>query len=177
MGVIPKKNKPGKWRLIDDLSSPERLSVNDGVDVDRSSLSYASVDHLSALVVSSGRGCFLVKADIKEAHRMVTVHPQDQHLLGVKWESTVYIDKVLPFGLRSAPKIFSALADTVQWILYNNGIQKGFHYLDDLILIAKNLDLAQRDRRHSVIHVWETRHLYRRVKVGRTFALPDILGH
>ena len=89
MGVIPKKNKPGKWRLIVDLSSPEGSSINDGVDVDRSSLSYASVDHLAALVVSSGRGCFLVKADIKEAYRMVPVLPQDQHLLGVKWESTL----------------------------------------------------------------------------------------
>ena len=75
---------------------------------------------------------------------MVPVHPQDQHLLGVKWESTVYIDKVLPFGLRSAPKIFSAVVDTFQWILYNNGIQKRLHYLDDFILVAKNLDLAER---------------------------------
>ena len=63
---------------------------------------------------------------------MVPVHPQDQHLLGVQWEGAVYIDKVLPFGLRSAPKIFSAVADAVQWILSNNGIRKGLHYLDDL---------------------------------------------
>ena len=82
--------------------------------MDRSSLSYASVDHLAALVASSGKGYFLGKADTKEAYRMVPVHPQDQHLLGVKWESTVYSDKVLPFGLRSAPKIFSAVVDAVQ---------------------------------------------------------------
>ena len=29
-GVIPKKNKPNKWRLILDLSSPQGSSVNDG---------------------------------------------------------------------------------------------------------------------------------------------------
>ena len=58
------------------------MSINDGIDTDRSSLSYASVDHLAALVVSTGRGGFLVKADIREAYRMVPVHPQDQHLLG-----------------------------------------------------------------------------------------------
>ena len=86
------------------------------------------MDHLAALVVLTGRGCFPVKADIKEAYRMVLVHPQDQHLLGVQWESAVYIDKVLPFGLRSAPKTFSAAADAVQWIC-NNGIQKGLQYL------------------------------------------------
>jgi len=30
-GVIPKKSKPNKWRLIIDLSSPEGHSVNDGI--------------------------------------------------------------------------------------------------------------------------------------------------
>lgn len=33
-GVIPKKSKPGHWRLIVDLSSPENASVNDGIDKD-----------------------------------------------------------------------------------------------------------------------------------------------
>ena len=121
-------------------------SVNDGIDSEVSSLSYASLDHLAALVVSEGRGAFLVKADIKEAYRMVPVHPEDQHLLGVLWEGIVYIDKMLPFGLRSVPKIFSALADAVQWILTNKGIRKGLHYLDDFILVARNLQLALRQK-------------------------------
>ena len=90
------------------------MSVNDGINTDRSSLSYASVDHLAALVVSTGRGGFLVKADIREAYRIVPVHPQDQHLLGVQWKSAVYINKSLPFGLRSTRKIFSAVANAVQ---------------------------------------------------------------
>lgn len=146
LGVIPKKNKPGKWRLIVDLSSPQGESINDGIDADRSSLSYASLDHLAALVVSTGRGALLVKADVKEAYRMVPVHPDDQHLLGVQWEGSVYVDKVLPFGLRSAPKIFSAVADAIQWTLFHNGIQKGLHYLDDFILVAKDLQSARSQR-------------------------------
>ena len=146
LGIIPKRNKPGKWRLIVDLSSPQGISINDGIDTDKSSLSYASVDHLAALVVSTGRGGFLLKADIREAYRMVPVHPQDKHLLGVQWESAVYIDKALLFCLRSAPKIFSAVADAVQWILYNKGIQKGLHYLDDFILVAESLQLAERQK-------------------------------
>ena len=55
MGIIPKKNKPNKWRLIVDLSSPEGASINDGIEPKHSSLSYTSIDHLSALVVSEGR--------------------------------------------------------------------------------------------------------------------------
>ena len=49
---------------------------------------------------------------------------------------------MLPFGLRSAPKILSAVADTVQWILSNNGIRKRLHYLDDFNLVAKSLNLV-----------------------------------
>jgi len=80
LGLIPKKNKPGKWHLIVDLSSPQGMSINDGIDSELSSLSYSSIDHLASLVVSEGRGSFLVKTDIKEAYRIVPVHPEDQHL-------------------------------------------------------------------------------------------------
>ena len=56
------------------------------------------------------------------------------------------IDKVLLFGLRLALKIFSAVADAVKWILGNNGIRKGLHYLDDIILVDKSLNLAERQK-------------------------------
>ena len=51
----------------------------------------------------------MVKADVKEAYGMIPIHPQDQPLLGIIWEDSVYIDKTLPFGLYSAPKIFLQL--------------------------------------------------------------------
>ena len=84
----------------------------------------------------------MVKADIKEAYRMVPIHPQDQPLLGIMWEDSVYIDKTLPFGLRSAPKIFSAIADTIQWILRQKGIRNINHYLDDYIIVSIEKDEA-----------------------------------
>ena len=77
---------------------------------------------------------------------MVPVHSEDQHLLGVQWNGSVYIDKVLPFGLRSAPKIFSAVADALLWILNKKGITKGLHYLDDFILVAKDKGVAQKQK-------------------------------
>ena len=42
MGVIPKKNKTGKWHLIVDLSSPWGFSVNDGISSDMSSITYTA---------------------------------------------------------------------------------------------------------------------------------------
>ena len=154
IGIIPKKGKPGKWRLIVDLSSPESFSVNDGISRSLSSLTYCSVDHLSALVLNNGRGALLVKADVKEAYRMIKVHPDDCHLLGVQWENSVYIDQTLPFRLRSAPKIFSAAADVIQWILLNQGIHNLLHYLDDFILVAKDYAEATAQK-NILIKVWE----------------------
>lgn len=46
-GVIPKRNNPGKWRLILDLSHPQGTSVNDGIDSNNCSLSYVSVDDIA----------------------------------------------------------------------------------------------------------------------------------
>ena len=124
IGAIPKKHKPGKWRLIIDLSSPAGSSVNDGISSEWSSISYVSIDFLLSLVLEAGKGSTLVKADIKEAYRMLPIHPEDQGMLGIQWEGEFYTDKALPFGLRPAPKIFTAVADALQWILSNKGNKK-----------------------------------------------------
>ena len=53
-GVIPKKGKPNKWRLILDLSSPAERSVNDGISKEDCSLQYASVSEVAAKIVELG---------------------------------------------------------------------------------------------------------------------------
>ena len=153
LGLIPKKNKPGKWRLIVDLSSPEGSSINNGIDTDLSSLHYTSVDDLAALVVAEGKSSFIAKADIQEAYRMIPVHPDDQSLLGVSWNGAIYIDKVLSFGLRSAPKIFSAVADALLWSLNSKGTTKGLHYLDDFVLVSKDRHTAEKQNKYCFLHL------------------------
>ena len=66
---------------------------------------------------------------------MVPVHPDDRHLLGMRWRGAIYIDTALPFGLRSAPKVFSAVADALLWAMHQNGVMHGLHYLDDFLFI------------------------------------------
>ena len=100
IGIIPKKNKPSKWRLIFDLSSPKGLSVNDGIATDLLSLCFTSVDYLCSIILSVGKGAQLVKADIKEAYRMVPVHPDDQPLLAVEW-ANIESSLIKPFPLAS----------------------------------------------------------------------------
>ena len=78
------KHKPNKWRLIVDLSSPNGASVNDGIDKETCSLSYTSVDAVVEKILELGRGSLLAKLDIKQAYRMIPVHPQDTLLLGME---------------------------------------------------------------------------------------------
>ncbi len=135
-GAIPKPDKPGKWRLILDLSFPDEASVNSGISKELATLGVVSVDEIVEAVLSLGKGALLTKIDVKSAFRLIPVHPDDRHLLGMRWQGALYIDCVLPFGLRSAPKIFNAVADALQWILICQGVQHIYHYLDDYLCIA-----------------------------------------
>ena len=62
-------------------------------------------------------GAQLAKVDIKSAYRNIPVQLEDRWMLGMRWEGGLFVDIVLPFGLRSAPKIFTAVADAVEWML------------------------------------------------------------
>ena len=135
-GIIPKKRRPNQWRLIVDLSSPEGHSVNDAISKEWCSVSYTSIDRAVSLVRRLGKGSLLAKLDLKEAYRAVPVHPSDQRLLAVSWRGSTYIDKALPFGLRSAPKLFTALTDAMMWVLHQRGVVTALHYLDDFLLLG-----------------------------------------
>ena len=94
------------------------------------------VDDVVQQVLLKGRGSMLAKIDIKSAFRNVPVHPADRHLLGMMWKGQLFIDTVLPFGLRSAPKIFNCIADALQWIAKSQGVTYLEHFLDDYITVG-----------------------------------------
>ena len=115
-GVKPKGHNSGKWRLITDLSYPPGLSVNDGIDSNLCSLTYSSVEQVAAVAASFLPGALLAKIYIKSAYRLVPVHPLDRPLQAVEWEGMLYVDPMLPFGLRSAPKF------SMRWRTRWNGV-------------------------------------------------------
>ena len=148
---IPKRRQPGKWRLILDLSFPLGRSVNDGIPPDLCSLQFTTVDKAAQLITRLGRGALLAKIDISHAYRNVPVHPDDRRLLGMAWNGSVFVDTTLPFGLRSAPKIFCAISDALEWVLCREGVSSCLHYIDDFLTAgvpnsmqcAQNLQLLQ----------------------------------
>ena len=135
-GVIAKPHQKGKWRLITDLSSPKGSSVNDGIFPALCSVSYTSIDDAVRCIMRLGRGAMMAKFDISSAYRIMPVHPEDRLLLGLRWRGELLVDGALPFGLRSAPKLFTALADALLWIMGSRGIVHAWHYLDDFLILG-----------------------------------------
>ena len=115
---------------------PEDHSVNDGINPEWCSLTYVTVDAATRAISRSGRGTVLAKVDIKSAYRIVEVHPEDRWLLGFQWDGALFVDTVLPFGLRSAPKLFTALVDAMEWIVRHTVVETVFHYIDDFLLLG-----------------------------------------
>ena len=136
LGVVPKRG--GGYRIIYDLSSPHGRSVNDFIDPQAYSLSYCTVDDAIQIVTRLGRGCLMGKIDLKNAFRQVPVRKQDWHLFGIYWKGLYYVDKCLPFGLRSAPYLFNQISEAIEWALRNNyGIEWILHFLDDFFTAGK----------------------------------------
>ena len=123
LGAILKDHTPGKWRIITDLSHPPGVSVNDGIDPACCSLTYLSVEAVAQEAAVLGTGALMAKVDVESAYRLIPIHPDDHPLLGFSWQDNYFCDGMLPFGLRSAPIIFTAVANAIEWCVRREGVQ------------------------------------------------------
>ena len=79
----------------------------------------------------------MAKMNIKQAYCIVSIHPADRVLLGMKWDGKVYADKSLPFCLCLALLIFPAIADALAWIMRERGMTFVEHYIDHFITLGR----------------------------------------
>ena len=130
LGLVPKHD--GGWRIIYHLSAPAPHSINDYIDPNSFSLTYCTIDGAYNIINKLGHNALLSKIDLKDAFRLIPVHPEDWNLLGIQWHQRFYVDTCLPFGLHSAPFLFNRLSDAIHWVLQHNyGVVHLLHYLDD----------------------------------------------
>ena len=141
LGLVPKHD--GGWRRIHDLSFPQGQSVNDGIPHDWGSLEYATYDDAVDSLLSKGPGAQFVKRDLKDAFRHIPVATSDQWLLGFYCDGHYWMERYLPFGLRTAPFLFDLFAKALNWILISVlGWTIILHYLDDFFAILSPTDDA-----------------------------------
>ena len=80
-------------------------------------------------------GSFFVKFDLKSGYHHVDIHPNSQTLLGFFWQGSYYVFRVLPFGLTSAPRVFTKLMRQLVKYWRARGIFVVI-YLDDGIIFG-----------------------------------------
>lgn len=85
------------------------------------------------------QGDWMVKMDLKDAYLQIPIHSNHQHLLQFIWEEKHYKFQCLPFGLSSAPRVFTKLLKPVVGFLRQIGLRL-IVYLDDMLFIHVNKD-------------------------------------
>jgi Reverse transcriptase (RNA-dependent DNA polymerase) len=136
LGLVPKGDSG--WRRIHNLSSPLGDSVNCHIPPEFGTLEYTTVSAILEHVRNAGRGCILIKRDVKDAFRTIPLSIQSRRLMGFHWRGVTYEECCLSFGLRTAPFLFNLFAEGLHWILATKLPCPIEHYLDDFIFILQN---------------------------------------
>jgi hypothetical protein len=76
LGLVPKHD--GGWTRIHDLSSSKNIFVNDGIPRDRGALEYVAVDNVIATLIAQGRRTILLKENLANVFRHVSIAISDR---------------------------------------------------------------------------------------------------
>ena len=127
--LVPKKG--GSMRPVIDLSSLNKFIVSE----------HFQMENLSCLKTLLLPGDFMTNIDLKDAYLSVPVHESSRKFLRFIWKGTCYQFKALPFGLCSAPRIFTKVLKPVAAFLRRKAIRV-LIYLDDFLLWAATVEEA-----------------------------------
>lgn len=102
----------------------------------------------ASILQTIAQGDWLASLDLRDAYFHVQINPKHRPYLRFAFQGVVYQFNVLPFGLSSAPRVFTKVLAPVVGLIHQEGIN--FHpYLDDCLLVAPsaqvlshNVDLA-----------------------------------
>ena len=87
----------------------------------------------SSVLSSVRKGDYAFKIDLQDAYFHVPIYPNSRKYLRFTFENKVYQYRVLPFGLNTAPQVFTRLWHTVTGYLHRQGISV-IPYLNDWLI-------------------------------------------
>ena len=79
-------------------------------------------------------GDYMIKLDLKDAYLQIPIYQDHQHLLQFQWMEKTYQFLCLPFGLTSAPRVFTKVLKPLIGTLWQIGIRLVV-YLDDILIL------------------------------------------
>ena len=85
---------------------------------------------------------YLVKIDLKDAYFTVPIWVNHQKYLRFPWKENLYEFTCLPFGLSSAPRVFTKIMKPAVGLLRQLGIRIVI-YLDDMMIMSRTQEVAK----------------------------------
>lgn len=85
------------------------------------------------------KDCYMINIDIKEAYFLLPIHKSHTKFLRFYFEGNLYEFLALPFGLCSAPYIFTKILQPVFAHLRSNGLLS-VRFLDDFLCLGKTAE-------------------------------------
>ena len=127
--VIPKKG--GQFRLVVNLRPLNRF-------IEYQHFKLESI-HLVRDLLQLGD--WMVRLDLKDAYFAVPIWSGHRKYLRFKWDGRAFEFKCLPFGLSSAPLVFTKLLRPVVGFLRDKGV-RCIIYIDDVLIMHQSKELA-----------------------------------
>lgn len=132
MFIVPKKG--GKWRPILNLKGLNQY-------VRKSHFKMEDIRSVKDIIQP---GDYMAKLDLREAYFSVPVNHTSRKFLQFRWRNKLLQFTCLPFGLSSAPFVFTKLLRPALAQLREQGI-RCLMYLDDMLILGKTKEELSRN--------------------------------
>lgn len=99
--------------------------------------SHFKMEDIRTVLKLLNHDCFMATIDLKDAYFLVKMNENSQKYLRFLFNKEMYEFKVLPFGLSSAPYVFTKLIRPILAHLRLQGVTI-INYLDDFIIISES---------------------------------------
>ena len=129
--LAPKKT--GDWRPILNLKS-----LNKYIKPKR-----FRMESLAIVLKAPIRSRWATSIDLKDAYLHIPINQDHQRWLRFHIKDQAYAFRCLPFGLSTAPRVFTRVVKAVGAFLRRQGVQIHF-YLDDWLITSQSLVMAHR---------------------------------
>jgi hypothetical protein len=138
LSIIPKPNKLGKFRLIQNFSHPHNplkaiSSINSHIVSDSYPCTWGTFRTIALIIENLPPGSKAAVRDVKEAYRTIPLHSSQWPgmVIRLPGKDSFAVDTQNAFGLASAGGIYGQLADAGMDIMRSRGLGPISKWVDD----------------------------------------------